>query len=407
MKKIGVIDLFAGCGGLTDGFKKNKKFNTIAAVEWEKYPCETLKRRLKEKWGYKNTDEIVMRFDIQQTNKLLNGWKSKQYGEHKGLLNNIKKYGPVDVLVGGPPCQAYSIAGRIRDENGMQDDYRNYLFESYLGTVLGVGSPKILVFENVTGMLSAKPGGVFIADRLKKAFNNSGYSIINDLRKNAVFNFADYGIPQNRKRVIIIALLKSFFGDQIDNILTNIYKSLWEQKKGGTANSVGSALSGMDDFYPMKKAEKVNGKLFSHSPYQGDMLNSVPRFHNERDVSIFKILTEDICSGKNQYLNAEQLKKLYTEKTGKTSSVHKYHVLKSDHASNTIPAHLYKDGLRHIHPDPKQARTLTVREAARLQSFDDDYEFVGPIGEQYKMIGNAVPPIFSEILAKVLIKLLS
>ncbi len=139
MKKIGVIDLFAGCGGLTDGFKKNKKFNTIAAVEWEKYPCETLQRRLKDKWGYKNADEIVMRFDIQQTNKLLNGWKSEQYGEHKGLLNNIKKYGPVDVLVGGPPCQAYSIAGRIRDENGMQDDYRNYLFESYLEELIAFG----------------------------------------------------------------------------------------------------------------------------------------------------------------------------------------------------------------------------------------------------------------------------
>ena len=405
MKKIGVIDLFAGCGGLTDGFKKNKKFNTIAAVEWEKYPCETLQRRLKDKWGYKNADEIVMRFDIQQTNKLLNGWKSEQYGEHKGLLNNIKKYGPVDVLVGGPPCQAYSIAGRIRDENGMQDDYRNYLFESYLETVLGVGSPKVLVFENVTGMLSAKPGGVFIADRLKKAFNSSGYSIINDLRKNAVFNFADYGVPQNRKRVIIIAFLKSFFGDQTDNILTNFYKSLYEQKNSEPANSVGLSLSDMDKFYPMKKPVKVNGKLFSHSPYQGAMLNSVPRFHNERDVSIFKILTEDICSGNNQYLNAEQLKKLYTEKTGKTSSVHKYHVLKSDQPSNTIPAHLHKDGLRHIHPDPKQVRTLTVREAARLQSFDDDFKFIGPIGEQYKMIGNAVPPIFSSIIANIISKI--
>ena len=74
----------------------------------------------------------------------------------------------------------------------------------------------------------------------------------------------------------------------------------------------------------------------------------------------------------------------------------------ADLPSNTIPAHLYKDGLRHIHPDPKQARSLTVREAARLQGFDDNFEFLGPMGAQYKMIGNAVPPIFANILAKTL-----
>ena len=68
MNKIGIVDLFSGCGGLTDGFKKHGGFNTVAAVEWEKYPCETLKKRLQDKWGYKNANEIVMQYDIQQTN---------------------------------------------------------------------------------------------------------------------------------------------------------------------------------------------------------------------------------------------------------------------------------------------------------------------------------------------------
>ena len=92
---------------------------------------------------------------------------------------------------------------------------------------------------------------------------------------------------------------------------------------------------------------------------------------------------------------------MYKLKTGKESSVHKYYVLRQNEVSNTIPAHLYKDGLRHI-PDPEQARSISVRESARIQSFDDDFEFIGPMGEQYKMIGNAVPPLFSNLLSKII-----
>ena len=98
---------------------------------------------------------------------------------------------------------------------------------------------------------------------------------------------------------------------------------------------------------------------------------------------------------------------MYTQRTGKKSGVHKYNVLESNKPSNTIVSHLHKDGLRHIHPDEKQARTITVREAARLQSFPDDFEFLGSVGEQYKMIGNAVPPLMSVVIAKSLSSTLS
>ena len=123
-------------------------------------------------------------------------------------------------------------------------------------------------------------------------------------------------------------------------------------------------------------------------------------------MDIFRELAFDIESGKNQYSSAEALKKLYTEKTGKESNIHKYNVLKWNEQSNTIPAHLKKDGLRHIHPDSQQSRTITVREAARLQSFDDDFEFSGSMYSDYEMIGNAVPPLFSQKLAEAVYNLI-
>ena len=125
----------------------------------------------------------------------------------------------------------------------------------------------------------------------------------------------------------------------------------------------------------------------------------MPRFSSKRDIDIFKLLTEDIESGRNEYVSTDALKQLYTKITGKTSNIHKYHVIRWDEPSNTIPAHLYKDGLRHIHPDTKQLRTITVREAARLQTFPDDYEFITGTALDYKMIGNAVPPLFAKLLA--------
>ena len=169
-------------------------------------------------------------------------------------------------------------------------------------------------------------------------------------------------------------------------------------------STVSDAIFDLPKLYPLEKPQKK----ISHYPAdnQSGIYNHEPRFHNLRDVEIFKLLAEDIRSGSNKYINSDELKKLYTERTGKKSSVHKYHVLRSERPSNTIPAHLYKDGLRHIHPDPEQARTITVREAARLQTFDDDFEFTASQGANYKMIGNAVPPLFAKKIAIALSKTL-
>ena len=150
----------------------------------------------------------------------------------------------------------------------------------------------------------------------------------------------------------------------------------------------------------MKDDIKINGTRTRHTLPETEVANHIARWQSDRDIDIFKLLAEDIETGNNKYTSISALKELYTKTTGKESNVHKYHVIIWDEPSNLIPAHLYKDGLRHIHPDSTQQRTITVREAARLQTFSDDYIFDGSNMELYKMIGNAVPPEFAKCCAK-------
>lgn len=402
MKKINTVDLFAGCGGLTEGFEQSGYYNLISAVEWDRAPVDCLRHRLLNKWGMIDAQERILRFDMQRCEELINGWKDDEiYGSSPGIQHFVDEAdGELDLIIGGPPCQAYSIAGRIRDENGMRNDYRNYLFESYLHIVKHF-RPKAFVFENVPGLLSAKPGdGSFlIVNRIQEEFKTAGYYLLDDL-KNALIDMSEYGVPQNRKRIIIIGINSDFYQEeQAKALLEKIYYEelpKYKEKK----MTVKEAIGDLPKLYPSKSIIRKGGKKFSHSLNPDEtILNHNPRFASERDIKIFKLLGEDIESGCNQYTGTDALKRLYTEITGKESNVHKFYVLRWNEQSNLIPAHLFKDGLRHIHPDPKQARTLTVREAARLQSFPDDFEFISNTNLDYKMIGNAVPPKFAKKLA--------
>ena len=401
-ERISFIDLFAGCGGLSEGFLQSGHFTSFAHVEWEKPMCDTLKHRLSSKWHHVNADNEVIRFDIQRTDELINGFDDKEYGHHMGL-DALVNGRVVDVIIGGPPCQAYSLAGRIRDEHGMRNDYRNFLFESYIKVVQKY-MPKFFVFENVVGLLSAAPTGEPIVNIIREEFKKAGYKVASNF-KDALFDVADFGVPQHRKRIIILGIRADIISnnEQLgDYMLADFYRRIipsfcCEQK------TVAEAIGDLPGFTPLEEKQKINGVNYSHLPvsYEG-VLNHEPRFHNTRDMGIFKMLAEDIKSGKYEFVSTEKLKQLYTEKTGKESNIHKYYVLRENEPSNTIPAHLFKDGMRHIHPDPAQARSITVREAARLQSFDDDFEFLGSRMYQYKMIGNAVPPTFAKKIADAL-----
>jgi DNA (cytosine-5)-methyltransferase 1 len=403
--KLKTIDLFAGCGGLSLGFQETNLYDLMAHVEWEKAPIEAIREWLISQ-GEKKSSEKLIHFDIQRLDELFNGWSGDpKYQNGAGLDKLVKSAGGVDLIIGGPPCQAYSIAGRIRDENGMHFDYRNYLFESYLEVVKRY-QPNAFVFENEPGMLSAAPGGGSISARVTKAFNEAGYAIVSNL-KDAVVDLWNYGVPQKRTRVIIIGLKKDHFTDH-QKRLNDFYKKFLPSQAKPVISSQ-TALSDLPALLPLKKVENANGKKFSHSYPEGSISHHVPRFHSQRDIKIFQLLAKDLQKPKNkrQFQTVEDLKRLYTEQTGKTSAVHKYHVINPEEPSNTIPAHLYKDGLRHIHWDHKQARSLTVREAARLQTFPDLYKFGASQTDAYKMIGNAVPPAFARALALALYEVLS
>jgi len=403
-KKYHTIELFAGCGGLLEGFLQQGGFDTLACVEWETYPCETLVKRLSTKWRHKNAKNEVVRFDIQRTEELINGFEDKEYGIHEGLAKLIGNQN-VDVIVGGPPCQAYSLAGRIRDEHGMKEDYRNYLFESYIN-IVNFFKPKFFVFENVIGLLSAAPDGYPIVNRIKDTFLEAGYKVADNFR-DTLFEVADYGVPQHRKRVIIIGVRIEDFGDDVTSqMISDFYKNVMPSLRK-PQRTVADAIGDLPKIYPLEEPIKEKGKKYSHAPILSEIvLNHIPRFHSKRDIEVFRFLADDIKSGRKEYTSIEKLKELYTKVTGKTSNIHKYYVLRNDEPSNTIPAHLYKDGMRHIHPDPEQARSITVREAARLQTFPDDFEFLGSNMAQYKMIGNAVPVDFAKIVAEALYKII-
>ncbi len=409
--KLNFIDLFAGCGGLSEGFLQTGNYRALAHVEWEMPMVSTLRKRLADKWNH-SEDEArrrVIHFDIQKTEELLNGnWQKDSldnYGKTnhdsvilngiRGLLNGEK----VDLIIGGPPCQAYSIAGRAQDKNSMKLDYRNYLFESFLAVVKAL-EPEAFIFENVPGLLSAKPGDIPVTNRIFEAFDKAGYRIRNPNQlKRAVYDSSDFNVPQKRNRVIIVGVKKN---GPLN--LEKMYASISGKKSMKDVRTVRDAIYDLPALKPIMKPQKANRQKISHYQPEGENIKyHVPRYHNNRDVEIFKYWLEN----KMNYKSSIEKIAYYNNMFSKNSNHAKYRNLEWKKPSPTIVAHLYKDGLMFIHPDPEQARSITVKEAAILQSFPNDFEFIGSMGDCYKMIGNAVPPEMARLIAEGVFEYLS
>ena len=278
----------------------------------------------------------------------------------------------------------------------MKYDYRNFLFESFVKVVKEF-QPDALIFENVPGLLSACPGSTPVTKRIYDAFRGIGYQIRTpELMKRSIYTASDFGVPQNRNRVIIVGVK----ADSAIN-LECLYQEIDSLRKSIIPGSVRNTISKLPKFKPLRTAVRENGENISHRLIGTVKVNHhEARFHNQRDIGIFK---QWIKGQMNTGATATKLA-FYKKVVGRSSNHAKYRNLSWDQLSPTIVAHLYKDGLMFIHPDIEQARSITVREAALLQSFPNDYKFIGSRGHCYKMIGNAVPPKMAMQIAKAVHK---
>lgn len=409
-RKYTFIDLFAGCGGLSEGFLQTGRYKALAHVEWERPMVDTLRHRLVYRWNESESiaKRRVVLFDIQKTEELINGgWSNdskSKYGYYndeivisKGLKGIVGKR-HVNLIIGGPPCQAYSIHGRATDKDSMNGDYRNYLFESFC-KVVDAFRPDLFVFENVGGLLSARPGGIPVRKRIYDAFTNIGYKILSpEEMPKALYDAVNYEVPQHRPRVIII-------GVRSDSELNlyDIYRSIEHEQNKKIQFTVRDAIGNLPPLYPLPMQIKDGRYMRSHQLNPNpNITQHEARNHASRERAIF----EEWVEKNMNHISHKAMIDYYFKKTGHKTLYQKYKNLEWDLPSHTIVAHLSKDGYMFIHPDSKQQRSITIREAACLMTFPMDYQFLGSNAYNFKMIGNAVPVNFAKGIAKGLYKAL-
>lgn len=412
------IDLFAGAGGLSEGFIQ-AGFEPIAHVEMDKAACNTLRTRaayhhLKAVGKY-DTYVSYLKGEITRA-QLYNSVPEEVLGniinEPIGGDNNerIQKQidsfilgREVDLIIGGPPCQAYSLVGRARSENNMENDPRNYLFVEY-GNYLERYKPKMFVFENVLGLKSAKDGHYLRA--MENMFKAKGYQM-----KLHTLEARNFGVLQNRKRVIILGWQQSkaynipdleAIRSNHDYVVADLLNDLPHLPAGG----------GQDKY--MTYLRPTSKYLQEHAIRNGiDVLTQhIARPHNSQDKEIYKVAVKR-WQDKQERLNYNDLADELKTHSNRTSFYDRFKVVAADLPyAQTVVAHISKDGHYYIHPDLNQNRSITVREAARLQSFPDDYYFEGEREgvartAAFKQIGNAVPPMMAKEIARVLNDLLN
>ena len=399
------IDLFAGAGGLSEGFT-SIGFNPIAHVEMNYDACQTLKTRavyyyLKQNGKldeykkylcgeiskdelYGLVPEIVLKSVIHQT------MSAENMPELFELIDDLKTeqhINQVDLIVGGPPCQAYSLVGRAVKSDNMVGDPRNYLYKLYI-EVLKKYTPTMFVFENVPGLLTAN-GGQYFED-MKKAFKAAGYTI-----DHAVLNAKSFDVLQDRRRVILIGWKKD---------LHYKYPSFVEKTP---AYKVADLLSDLPKIQSGESNNSYATKKFSAYlettgiRKKDDILTwHVARPHISRDRKIYKEVITAWFKDKKRIKYTDLPEELCTHRN-RTAFLDRFKVVASDLPTcHTMMAHISKDGHYFIHPDIDQARSITVREAARIQSFPDDFYFEGSRTAAFTQVGNAVPPLMARGIAE-------
>lgn len=402
MNKLNFIDLFAGAGGLSEGFIR-AGFEPIAHVEMNKDACDTLRTRTAFHWlkqqdrieeyylylkGQISRDQLWQKIPENLISSVINSEISNE--SLPDIFERIdlelgKKH--VDVVIGGPPCQAYSIAGRARKD--MKDDPRNHLYKHYV-KFLERYKPKMFVFENVPGILSANNGEYL--DKIFKAVTHEGYEL-----QKKVLNAKNFGVLQDRKRVIIIGWRKDLklqypeFEEK--GVAYEVLKDLF--------SDLPKLKSGQGEWKESKYIKKTNAYLeLSGIRNCIDFTTQhIARFNNENDLEIYRIAVEKWTNEGKRLKYEEVPEKLRKHNNIKTFS-NRFQVVNHEGVSHTVVAHICADGHYYIHPDIEQNRSISVREAARLQSFPDDYFFESNRTAAFRQIGNAVPVLMAEGIAK-------
>ncbi|MDO6824998.1 DNA cytosine methyltransferase [Marinobacter sp. 1_MG-2023] len=513
---IKVIDLFAGPGGLGEGFSAfetpagEHPFKIVASVEKEASAHKTLTLRAfyRQFLGREVPDKYyeylrgksecsAEHFFAKKYPKewgaarqeTLGGPKALGSEDHEEIFDSIAEqlngHKGKKIVIGGPPCQAYSLVGRARNKGikgyVAEEDHRHFLYKEYL-KVLDLVQPDIFVMENVKGILTAKVNGESIFEKIRedlvcpaRALESSREEVEYELlplahpledhnpygnyqNKDFVIRAEEFGIPQARHRVILLGVRKNLCSKDLNGELLANWRKSSKVTVGQVLEDLPRLRSGLSrtkpntyeawqnnfqhgflkKVYPAlkrfpraqkrakKACESINSKLDQGGKFvtvEGKRKNYLPRelsaWYEDRQLQGFlnhearNHMPEDL----HRYLYASCYAETnegisprsrdYPEglapkhKNWKSGNfTDRFKVQAKDRVASTVTSHISKDGHYFIHYDPVQCRSLTVREAARIQTFPDNYFFEGNRTEQYVQVGNAVPPLLANHIAK-------
>ena len=487
---IPIIDLFAGPGGLGEGFSSVKAddgkpyFKIGLSVEKDKFAHQTLLLRSVfrhlNQTGETEAYYQYLRKEIDENTFRAHPAVAGAYklAETEARCIELGKYaedqlddeiefvlrGSADwVLIGGPPCQAYSVAGRSRRTNdcNFEEDEKHFLYREYL-RIIRVHKPTLFVMENVKGLLSSKHSGRSIFERIIHDLSSPEKGLEYEIRSfttsakseylkpnDYIIKSEDYGIPQSRHRVILLgvrrehgqirhsALVPQAQKITVSDVLSGLPKIRSRLSRNDSPNSWGLALEACKAITSQNSGfssylETTIEQNLSSSPWQLGVGASFMEGQPDRIIRFQELdewISDETLGGICQHearshmsldLSRYFFASCFAEVFGSSPSINDYpegllpnhrnihksgnvatpfkdrfKVQRSNEPGTTVVAHIAKDGHYYIHYDPSQCRTLTVREAARLQTFPDNYYFVGNRTEQYTQVGNAVPPLLA------------
>lgn len=355
-KKYNVLDLFSGCGGISEGFKSTGRVKLIGAIDFDKAACDTYKLNFPE--------ANVICGDINNITVESTGFKD------------------IDIIVGGPPCQGFSRLNYW--DKDRDNDPRNKLFYQYLRFVEEL-KPKAVLIENVKNILVAKNG--YAPQNIRRILEDLGYLV-----NYSIVCASDFGVPQSRYRAIFVAIKKEYGSfdfarlEKYKKPIVSVSEALSDIKaieesartyEQGTVFQLGKPQTEYQKLMQSKDRKLHNHLIYYPANNVQEMMKFVPEGGNWRCVppSMFK------SERTNRYTN-------YLRR------------LRNDAPSITI------DTGHNVYFHPDFNRVPTIRESARLQSFPDSFIFTGKKGEQFRQVGNAVPPLMAEALSNAIIDLL-